>query len=101
MSHSAESSVRRIKNLFEPGRSLSMVGMHAHQPTLVRAETPLGQAMQSASTMGLLLLATPQPQETCPFCGHVQSFGRKFCSNCGTRLRCPSCNTQSLGKNYC
>ncbi|TMI19333.1 zinc ribbon domain-containing protein [Candidatus Bathyarchaeota archaeon] len=78
-----------------------MTGMHVHQPISVTAQTPLGQAMQSASTMGLLLLVPPQPQETCPLCGHVQSAGWRFCSNCGTRLRCPSCSTQSLGKNYC
>ncbi|TMI13391.1 zinc ribbon domain-containing protein [Candidatus Bathyarchaeota archaeon] len=78
-----------------------MIGMHAHQLTPVAAHIPLGQAVQSASTMGLLLLVPPQPQETCPVCGHVQSAGWRFCSNCGTRLRCPSCKAQSLGMNYC
>jgi len=50
-----------------------MIGMHVHQPIPVAGQSPLGQAVQSASTMGLLLLVPPQPQETCPACGHVQS----------------------------
>ncbi|TMI28499.1 hypothetical protein E6H30_01040 [Candidatus Bathyarchaeota archaeon] len=78
-----------------------MIGMHAHQPTQATGQNPLGQAVQMATTQGLLLLVPPQLQDICPICGHMQFAGWRFCSSCGTRLRCPSCNAQSLGKNYC
>src|SRR6266704_1264666 len=79
----------------------SIIGMHVHPLSPATSQNPIGQAVQMATTQGLLLLVPPQQQDTCPVCGHMQSGGWRFCSNCGTRLRCPSCNTQSLGKNYC
>src|SRR6266849_7561306 len=78
-----------------------MTGMHAHQPMQGNGQSLIGQAVQLASTQGFLLLVPPQPQDTCPVCGHTQQAGWRYCSQCGIKLRCPACNTLSLGKNYC
>jgi len=75
--------------------------MHANQPMQGNGQNPLGQAVQLASTQGLLLLVPPQPQNTCPACGHMQQAGWRYCGQCGIKLRCPACNNLSLGKNYC
>ena len=77
-----------------------MRGMHV-QPMHVNGQSPIGHAVQLASTQGLLLLIPPQPQDTCPVCGHTQQIDWRYCSQCGIKLRCTTCNTLSLGKNYC
>jgi len=77
--------------------------MHGHMvPQDQAQQTPLGQAVGFATT-GLLLLTPPQQvfYDTCPVCGNRQPPGGKYCSQCGIRLRCPSCGTASWGKNYC
>jgi len=74
--------------------------MHGH--TSPPDQSALGQAVGSATTFGLLM-SPPQQiyYEACPVCGSRQPTGGKYCSQCGIRLRCPSCGTGSLGKNYC
>jgi hypothetical protein len=92
------------KNLFQlPRPILSMRRMHGHTvPPDPRAQNHLGQAIGFATTFGLLLSPPQQVYfEACPVCGNHQPAGGRFCSNCGIRLRCPSCGTSSLGKNYC
>jgi predicted RNA-binding Zn-ribbon protein involved in translation (DUF1610 family) len=65
-------------------------------------QTHLGQTVGSATTFGLLLSPPQQAYyDTCPVCGNHQPAGGKYCSQCGIRLRCQSCGTTSLGKNYC
>src|SRR5437870_4764732 len=77
-----------------------MTGTHV-QPMHVIGQSPMGHAVQLASTQGLLLLIPPQQQDTCPVWGHTQQMGWRYCSQCGIKLRCPTCNTLSLGKSYC
>src|SRR5216684_1720089 len=65
-------------------------------------QNSLGQAVGFATTFGLLLSPPQQINyEACPVCGNRQPAGGRYCSQCGIRLRCPSCGTVSLGKNYC
>ncbi|TMI64315.1 hypothetical protein E6H12_03285 [Candidatus Bathyarchaeota archaeon] len=74
--------------------------MHGH--TAPQDQNALGQAVGSSTTFGLLI-SPPQQiyYDTCPVCGNRQPTGGRYCSQCGIRLRCPSCGTSSLGKNYC
>src|SRR5437773_12262449 len=71
--------------------------MHGH--TAPQDQNALGQAVGSSTTFGLLI-SPPQQiyYDTCPVCGNRQPTGGRYCSQCGIRLRCPSCGTSSLGR---
>jgi len=93
------------RNLFQrPERNGEWILMHGHAFAQTQAQQATsGQAVGFMTTGGLLLLVPPQQVffDTCPSCGNRQPTGGKYCSQCGTRLHCPSCGTLSWGKNYC
>jgi double zinc ribbon protein len=99
-----DESLEEQESISATRTSVLIERMHRHMaPQNQAPQTPLGQAASFATTTGLLLLVPPQQilYDTCPVCGHQQPAGGRFCGNCGIRLRCPSCGTTSLGKNYC
>src|SRR2546429_5489332 len=81
----------------------SIIVKHGHTVPQSQSQPPPLANNAGFTTTGFLLLTPPQQvfNDTCPVCGNHQPSGGRYCSQCGIRLRCPSCGTASLGKNYC